>query len=129
MGDFGPPSLKWRERMVLKLSLPEDRFVWALSHPTSREYIHQHNAAGYQECNLIISQENVQPVEVNLDDYPKWAQMMIRTSIRSGLLLNSGDSLDEVKLEKQEDIKVTTVTEIPKKTTKKRQTRRKKKVE
>jgi len=121
--------------MVLKLSLPEDRFVWALSHPISREYIHQQSSVGYQKCNLIISQADTQPVEVKLEDYPRWAQVMIKTSIRAGQLVNTGDSIEIVKLEIQKDTTEVTVekpvkaVELPKQTVKKKRQTRKKKVE
>ena len=123
--------------MVLKLSLPDDRFVWALSHPIGKGYIHQHDGKGYQDCKLIISQADVQPVEVKLDDYPKWAQSMIRTSIGLGHLINTGDSLYTVKKETKAEVKAEVKTEIKevvaeasepveKQIRKKRQTRQKK---
>jgi len=107
--------------MLLKLSLPQDRFVWALVHPISQEYIHLNEGVGYQECKLIISQADVQPVEIDLDEYPQWAQTMILTSIRSGELVNTGDPIEKIK-EAKEDISIETV-EKPK-PTKKKQARR-----
>jgi len=107
--------------MVLKLSLPQDRFVWALAHPVSQEYIHANSGVGYQECKLIISQADVQPVEVDLSKYPQWAQTMIITSLKSGELINTGDSIQEIK-ETKEDISIEAVKKP--KTTKKKQARR-----
>lgn len=110
--------------MMLKLSLPEDRFVWALVHPVSNEYIHSNEGVGYQECKLIISQADAQPVEVNLDEYPEWAQVMILTSIKSKELVNTGDSIQEIKKAK-EDVSIKEVKKS--KTTKKKQARRSRK--
>lgn len=123
--------------MVLKLSLPEDRFIWALSHPVGKGYIHHNDGTGYQECKLIISQADNQPVEIDLENYPKWAQSMIKNSIRAGELINDGDPIDESKREtKQEELvedtkveeteDVTEVKKPVKKTTRRRQTRKKK---
>ncbi len=118
--------------MVLKLSLPENKFVWALAHPVERGYIHQQSATGYQECTLIISQADAQPVEVILEDYPEWAQLQILSSIRAGEINNTGDPIDEV--EKEQETVPEVVVEAPKvvkkkttkKKTKKRQTRKEK---
>jgi len=80
--------------MNLKLSLPESRVVWALSHPTAGGYIRTSPGVGDQKQTLILSQDDPGPKHVELDKLPKWAQDMIVTSIRAGEVNNSGDSID-----------------------------------
>jgi len=80
--------------MVLKLSLPKDKYIWALSNPVSNEYIQDNDGIGFQKCNLIIAAADKQPVEINIEDYPRWAQSMIKRGIRTGQLINTGDSID-----------------------------------
>ena len=107
--------------MGLKLSLPKGKVVWALAHPVSRNYIHEVRGVGYQECQLIVTEKD-QPVEVNLDDYPTWAQSMIITSLGRGDLVNTGDPVTKPKsidkIEAKND--VTAKVEEPKKATKKK---------
>ena len=67
--------------------------------PIVLEYIHNQYGVGFQDCNLIITQANLEPVEVNLDDYPEWAQDMIITSIKTGELINTGESIKPKKEE------------------------------
>ena len=79
--------------MILKLSLPEGKVVWALSHPISREYIHNEPGVGVQKPCLIIN-EGEEPKSVTLESYPKWAQSMIITSIAKKELINTGDTFE-----------------------------------
>lgn len=92
--------------MLLKLSLPKDKIIWALANPVANQYIHSRKGVGYQEHQLIVT-EAAQPVEVTLEDYPKWAQAIILTSIHRGELMNAGDSIIR---KKKEEKKVETKT-------------------
>lgn len=103
--------------MLLKLSLPEGKVVWATAHPGSREYIHEDNGTGYQDSSIIVTAQN-QPVEVNLENYPRWASTQILSSVRRGELINTGDPITEIKPKETED-KVTLEVEQPKVTKKK----------
>ena len=107
--------------MLLKLSLPKGKVVWALAHPVSREYIHGESGIGYQECQLIVTEQD-QPVEVKLEDYPKWAQSMILTSVKLGDLTNSGDPITKTKPKETVEVKDNVATEVtkPKKKAKKK---------
>lgn len=97
--------------------MPAGKVIWALAHPVSKEYIHQRGGIGYQECQLIIT-EKEQPVAIELERYPKWAQTMIISSIKNGDLINSGDPIIQ---EKQETSETLEVVEKPKEKPKKRQ--------
>jgi hypothetical protein len=111
--------------MVLELSLPTGKVVWALAHPVSREYIHDQSGIGYQEHQLIITMAS-QLVKIELDDFPKWAQAQIVTSIHTGELINTGESHIRKPKETREaksDIVITSKVEKPK-TTKKKATKR-----
>jgi hypothetical protein len=108
--------------MKLKLSLPENRIVWALSNPFGLGYITERREIGVQEEILILSSSDKEPKVIELNDYPKWAQNMILSSIRSGEILNTGDPIGST--EKVDDLpKVEGTTK--KVTTKKKQPRRK----
>ena len=109
---------------MLKLSLPAGKVVWALAHPVSRDYIHQRGGAGYQECRLIVTERN-QPVEVTLEDYPKWAQNMIISSINIGDIINTGSPIPKLKPKETVEANVDTTTEVEKpKATKKKASKR-----
>lgn len=108
--------------MVLKLGLPTGKVVWALAHPVSKEYIHGQSGVGYQQDKLIITGET--PVEIELDDFPKWAQAQIVTSIHTGELINTGESHIRQKKPKEiekakDDVVITKKVEKPKATKKK----------
>ena len=61
-----------------------------------------------------MSQGDSAPVEVNLEDYPNWAQKQILTAIRSGQLINTGDKIDTPAATKVEEVKeVAEVKEAP----------------
>ena len=114
--------------MVLKLGLPTGKVVWALAHPVSREYIHDQSGVGYQAQQLIVT-ETAQPVEIELDDYPRWAQAQIVTSIHRGELINTGEShirkkKSQEKKEAKDDVVITTEVAKPKTTKKKAAKRR-----
>jgi hypothetical protein len=51
--------------MKLELSLG-NQYVWALSHPMAKDFIKVSDEPGYQEVNLILSQSNPGPVEIEL---------------------------------------------------------------
>ena len=117
--------------MVLKLSLPESKMLWALNNPVSNEYIKSEGGKGYQDCSLIITHLMEQPVEVELNEYPQWAQVMIKTAVHRGDLINTGESIvakpaeakaEEVRVEEQDKENTT-----KKKATKKKATRRSRK--
>ena len=82
-----------------------DQFVWALVQPVATEYIKEASEPGYQALNLILTQSNPGPVEIELDDYPKWAQTQIKSAIQSGQLINTGDKISKA-LEPEEAEKV-----------------------
>jgi len=107
--------------MVLKLGLPTGKVVWALAHPVSKEYIHGQSGVGYQEDKLIITGDML--VEIELDDYPRWAQAQIVTSINRKELVNTGESHIRPKkseeIEKAKDDVITEKVEKPKATKKK----------
>jgi hypothetical protein len=109
MGELRLPFLNRERIMLLKLTLPKDKVIWAAAHPYSREYIHSDSGVGYEKKPIIVTVKN-QPVEVELDDYPKWAQEMVMTSLRKGELINIGDP---VKVETVEKVETqTTVNEV-----------------
>ena len=88
--------------MLLELSLPKDKVIWALVHPVCKEYIHSLDGVGYQEKQLIITEKN-QPVKVNTEDYPLWAKLQIMSSLKSKDLINTGEPIiEEEKLETTE---------------------------
>lgn len=98
--------------MQLQLSLGS-QFVWALVHPHAKEYVKiSESEIGYQDVNLILTQANPGPVKIALEDYPTWAQAQIKTAVRSGQLINTGDTIDEV-LEPVAVAKSTEVEEKP----------------
>lgn len=83
--------------MRLELSLNKKHFVWALVHPMSREHIKiTNNERGYQKVNLIFTQQYPGPVEVELEDFPTWAQKQILSAVKSGQLINTGDKIEPV---------------------------------
>ena len=81
---------------MLKLCLPKGKVIWALAHPVSKDYIHEVDGTGYQDCHLIVTEDS-QPVDTNLEDYPQWAQTMIITSLNNGSLINKGEALVKKK--------------------------------
>lgn len=110
--------------MILQLSLPENKEIWALSNPEeARSYISYNKEKGVQETILIFTSKDRGPKEVNLEEYPAWAKRMILSSIIIGELVNTGDpirqtSLSEVSLIKEEEKEQVTV--VKKKVTKKK---------
>jgi len=78
--------------MLLQLSLPKDKIVWALSRPVSREYMHPKTGTGYQDVSLILGPDSG-PVMVETEEYPDWAKQQILSSIKSGEIINTGDSI------------------------------------
>ena len=82
--------------MQLQLSLG-NQFVWALCEPRAKEFIKVTRLEpGYQECNLILTQAHPGPIDIDLDHFPGWAQLQIKSAIRSGQLINTGDKIDAV---------------------------------
>lgn len=82
--------------MQLELSLG-NQFVWALCEPHAKEFIKVTRAElGFQQANLILSQANPGPVKIHLEDFPTWAQLQIKSAVRSGQLVNTGDKIDAV---------------------------------
>lgn len=82
--------------MQLELSLG-NQFIWALVHPTAREHVKITNGEpGYQDINLMFSQSYPGPVKVHMEDFPVWAQVQIKTAVKSGQLINTGDKIDAV---------------------------------
>ena len=80
--------------MQLQLTLGS-QFVWALVRPLGKEYVKVTNSEkGYQNVNLILTQASPGPVKVRLEDFPVWAQMQIKSAVRSGQLINTGDKID-----------------------------------
>lgn len=86
----------------LNLSLG-NQIVWALVQPMAVEYIKDSPEPGYQSVNLILSQSSPGPVDVELEDYPKWAQLQIQTAIQSGQLINTGDKISRALESEQEE--------------------------
>ena len=99
--------------MQLKLSLAEHKTIWALSHPNDNGFIKNNQEVGMQKCVLILT-KGEPPKTVELDNYPLWAQNMIKTSIYAGEIINTGDKLDKVTTVKREPAVVTTPTQPPK---------------
>jgi hypothetical protein len=88
----------------LSLSLG-NQIVWALVQPLAMEYIKEAPEPGYQSVNLILTQSNPGPTEIELESYPQWAQLQIHSAIQSGQLINTGDKISEA-LEPEEVEKV-----------------------
>jgi hypothetical protein len=78
----------------LSLSLG-NQIVWALVQPLAMEYIKEASEPGYQSVNLILTQSNPGPTDVDLEKYPKWAQLQIHSAIQSGQLINTGDKISK----------------------------------
>jgi len=97
--------------MKLELSLSKDKQVWALSNPEEcRSYISYGKEKGVQETILIFHADDRGPKQVDLDEYPAWAQRMILSSVIVGELVNTGDpigtkNLQEVAKIREEDDK------------------------
>lgn len=70
-----------------------NQFIWALVEPLAKEYIKEADEVGYQSTNLILTQSNPGPVEVELEALPKWARVQVITAIKSGQLVNTGDKI------------------------------------
>lgn len=87
----------------LELSLG-NQFVWALVEPLAKEYIKDTEELGYQNTNLILSQGNPGPVEVELEKLPEWAKIQVITAIKSGQLINTGDKITKVSEPKVEKV-------------------------
>lgn len=68
------------------LSLKPELMFWSLQHPLSREYISPITGLGFQEHVLIFTDADRGPKEVNLNNYPEWAQDMIMSGINTGVL-------------------------------------------
>ena len=64
--------------MKLEISLPKGRMLWALHHPTTRAFIKGETGLVYQETNLILTQADPGPKTIELNEYPEWAQDMIK---------------------------------------------------
>lgn len=84
-------------KRVLELSLPENRIVWALSNPFGLGYIQDRKGVGVQKDILILSRSDTKPTTIVLEDYPKWAQNMIKSSIMAKEIINTGDPIDLVE--------------------------------
>lgn len=80
--------------MRLELSLGKDQFVWAVVNPLGKSHIKTSPEPGYQTTNLILSQSNPGPVQVELEEYPSWAKAQIIKGINGGQLVNTGDKID-----------------------------------
>jgi len=80
----------------LLLSLSGDKQIWALNNPfENKSHIKDVREKGFQNAVLIFTDVDRGPKEVVLEEYPEWAKRMILSSIRSGDLINSGDSIKE----------------------------------
>lgn len=84
----------------MRLVLGPKQFVWALVEPMARNYIKDTDGElGYQPINLIITQKDLKPVEIELSEWPAWAQKQINTSVSSGQLIDLDAKIRESKPE------------------------------
>ena len=64
--------------------------LWALNDPNNpHAYIRDEESVDSQKYKLVFTMTDRGPKKVELDDYPKWAQNQILTSIRAGELINT----------------------------------------
>jgi hypothetical protein len=102
---------------TLKLSLAPETFVWKPVHPMAKNF----KAEEQSVEEMTLSQTNPGPVQVVLEELPKWAQIQVISSVRSGQIVNTGD---KIVLKKRGE---TPKEAAPTKTTKKKTSGKKKK--
>lgn len=106
---------------TLKLSLAPETFIWKPVHPMAKNF----KAEEQSVEEMTLSQTNPGPVEVVLEELPKWAQIQVISSVRSGQIVNTGDKI--VLKKRGEAPKETAKEAAPTKTTKKKASGKKKK--
>ena len=110
--------------MQVTLSLPENKFIWALRRPLNRGMVHPVRGAPEQEVNLVLTKAKPTSGELDWEKLPEWARDQIFSSYHRGEILELTGAFKETKKSEEEEL---TKKVIKKKVTKKKTIKKKSK--